>query len=189
MYNCYSQLNLSQTKIYRLDAKSDYSVEIKHFFVFVRRRRRLEGHPLQVRQKQDRGQTFILLLSQATVLPGSDAGSDVVKQTNQHFSSKNIRPRAPFGARFMGHVIRMWSAVCLEMPHLQFGEGGPHLCMDKWNRPTSVCRPLSFVQAHPNRPGTGPGYKNTEPESILTVLRIPFIVCPLRREDAKSGKV
>ena len=43
------------------------------------RRRRLEEHPLQVRHKQDWDRGFILLLPQAAVLPGSDAGSDVVK--------------------------------------------------------------------------------------------------------------
>ena len=44
-----------------------------------RRRRRFQGHPLQVRHEQDWGRGFILLLPQSTVLPGSDAGSDVVK--------------------------------------------------------------------------------------------------------------
>ena len=38
-----------------------------------------EGHPLQVRHKQDWGRGFILLLFQATVLPESDAGSGVIK--------------------------------------------------------------------------------------------------------------
>ena len=38
-----------------------------------------EGYPLQVRHKQDWGQGFILLLPQTAALPGSDAGSDVIK--------------------------------------------------------------------------------------------------------------
>ena len=38
-----------------------------------------EGHPLQARHKQDWGRGFILLLPQTAVLPGSDAGSDVIK--------------------------------------------------------------------------------------------------------------
>ena len=38
-----------------------------------------EGYPLQVRHKQDWGRGFILLLLQTAVLPGSDAGSDVIK--------------------------------------------------------------------------------------------------------------
>ena len=41
---------------------------------------RWEGHPLQVRHKQDWGQGFIFLLSRAAVLPGSVAGSDVVER-------------------------------------------------------------------------------------------------------------
>ena len=38
-----------------------------------------EGHPLQARHKQNWGRGFILLLPQTAALPGSDAGSDVVK--------------------------------------------------------------------------------------------------------------
>ena len=38
-----------------------------------------EGYPLQARHKQDQGQGFILLLFQTAALPGSDAGSDVIK--------------------------------------------------------------------------------------------------------------
>ena len=38
-----------------------------------------EGHSLQARQKQDWGRGFILLLPQTAALPGSDAGSDVIK--------------------------------------------------------------------------------------------------------------
>ena len=38
-----------------------------------------EGYPLQVRQKQDWGRGFILLLPQTAALPESDAGSGVIK--------------------------------------------------------------------------------------------------------------
>ena len=38
-----------------------------------------EGYLLQARHKQNWGQGFILLLPQTAVLPGSDAGSDVIK--------------------------------------------------------------------------------------------------------------
>ena len=38
-----------------------------------------EEHPLQARHKQNWGRGFILLLSQTAALPGSDAGSDVIK--------------------------------------------------------------------------------------------------------------
>ena len=49
--------------------------------------------------------------------------------------------------------------------------------------------PSCSGQGHSNRPGAGPGYKNTEPGSIITVLRVPFKVCLLRSADAKYGKV
>ena len=40
---------------------------------------RLKRYSLQVRHKQNWGRGFILLLPQAAVLPGSDAGSAVIK--------------------------------------------------------------------------------------------------------------
>ena len=49
--------------------------------------------------------------------------------------------------------------------------------------------PSCSGQAHPNRPDTDSGYKNTEPGSILTVLCVPFMVCPLRSANAMSDKV
>ena len=53
---------------------------------------------------------------------------------SQHrvLSSKTVRPRAPCGARCMGHAIRTWSAVCSAAPHSQFDEGArPQLCMEE----------------------------------------------------------
>ena len=62
-------------------------------------------------------------------------------------SSKTVIPRAPCGARCIGHAVSTWSAVCSEAPHSQFGEGArPHLCMDEWNRPTPVRRRLSLTK-------------------------------------------
>ena len=91
-----------------------------------------EGYPLQVRHKEDWGPGFILLLLQSAALPESDAGSGVVKPEYQVSSSKTVRPRAPCGARCIGHAVSTWSAVCSEPPHSQFGEGvRPHLYMDE----------------------------------------------------------
>ena len=99
-----------------------------------------EGYPLQVRHKQNWGRGFILLLPQTAALPGSDAGSGVIKPASS-FVSKTVRPRAPCGARCIGHAVSTWSAVCSEAPHSQFGEEArPYLCMDEWNRPTPVRR-------------------------------------------------
>ena len=107
-------------------------------------------------------------------------------------SSKTVRPCASCGARCIGHAVSTWSAVCSEAPHSQFGEGArPHLCMDKWNRPTPVHRRLSLTQAARGKPiptGLAP-VKSTEPESIFTVLRFPFVIHLFRSADAKSGKV
>ena len=60
--------------------------------------------------------------------------------------------------------------------------------------PTPARRRLSSTQAvigqvHPNSPGTGSRYKNTEPGCILTILRVPFMVCPLRSADAKTARL
>ena len=68
-------------------------------------------------------------------------------------SFKSGRPRAPCGARCIGHAVSIWSAICSETPHSQFGKGArPHLCMDKWNRPTPVRRRLSLTQAARGKP-------------------------------------
>ena len=70
-------------------------------------------------------------------------------------SSKTVRPRAPCGARCIGHAVSTWSAVCSEAPHSQFGEEArPHLCMDEWNRPTPVRRCLSLTQDARGKPIT-----------------------------------
>ena len=109
-------------------------------------------YPLQVRHKQDWVHGFIFLLPQAAVLPGSDAGSDVVKPASS-FVLQTVRPRAPCGAICIRHAVRTWSAVCSEAPHLQFGEGArPHLCMDEWNHPIPVPRRLSLTQASRGKP-------------------------------------
>ena len=78
-----------------------------------------------------------------------------VMSLSQHrvSSSKTVRPRAPCGARCIGHAVSTWSAVCSEAPHSQFGEGArPHLCMNEWNRPTPVRRRLSLTQAARGKP-------------------------------------
>ena len=78
-----------------------------------------------------------------------------VMSLSQHrvLSSKTVRPRAPCGARCIGHAVSTRSAVCSEAPHSQFGEGTrPHLCMDEWNRPTPVRRRLSLTQAARGKP-------------------------------------
>ena len=78
-----------------------------------------------------------------------------VMSLSQHrvSSSKTVTPRAPCGARCIGHAVRTWSAVCSEAPHSQFGERArPHLCMDECNRPTPVRRRLSLTQAARGKP-------------------------------------
>ena len=69
-----------------------------------------------------------------------------VIESSQHFvsSSKTVRPIIPRGARCVGHVKIMWSAVCSLAPHLHFAEEArPHLCMDEPKRPKPVRRRLS----------------------------------------------
>ena len=50
--------------------------------------------------------TFILLLPHLAVLPGLDAGRDVVEPASG--SSKTVRPRASGGTRYMGDAVRTW---------------------------------------------------------------------------------
>ena len=52
---------------------------------------------------------------------------------------------------------------------------------------TIVFDPSCSGQAHTNRLASGFGCENTEPGCILAVLRVPFIIRPLRSADAKSA--
>ena len=93
----------------------------------------------QARHKQDWGRGFILLLPHVAVLPGLDAGSEGVEPASG--LSKTVRPRAPCGARCIGHAISTRSAVCSKAPHSQSSEEArPYLCVDEWNRRTPVHR-------------------------------------------------
>ena len=82
-----------------------------------------------------------------------------------------------------------------EAPHSQFGEGARlHLCMDGIESADTSLQaieldPSCSGQAYSSRPGTGPGYRSTNPGCILTVLLVPSMIRPLRGADAKSGKV
>ena len=115
-----------------------------------------KGHPLQVRHKQDWARGFILLLPQTPRLLHCLNQMLAVMSLSQHrvSSSKTVRPRAPCGARCIGHAVStLQSAVCLEAPHSQFGEGArSHLCMDEWNRPTPIRRRLSLTQTARGKP-------------------------------------
>ena len=85
-------------------------------------------------------------LSQAAVLPESDAGSDDIKPASG-FVIQNHQTSCSMWCLMYRDAVSTWSAVCSEAPHSQFGEGArPHLCMDEWNRPTPVCKRLSLTQ-------------------------------------------
>ena len=63
-------------------------------------------------------------------------------------SSKTVRPIIPRGARCVGHIKIMWSAVCSLVPHSHFAEEArPYLCIDQLKRPTPVRRRLNLIQA------------------------------------------
>ena len=117
-----------------------------------RRRRRLKG----IHSRSDTNRTGAEGLSfyYPRLLYCLDQMLAVMSLSQHRVSSfKTVRPRAPCGARCIGHAVSTWSAVCSEAPHSQFGEGArPHLCMDKWNRPTPVRRRLSLTQAARSKP-------------------------------------
>ena len=73
-----------------------------------------------------------------------------VTELSQHLvsSSKTVRPIISRGAQCIGHVKKMWSAVCSLAPHSHFAEEArPHLCMDEPKRPMPIRRRLSLTQA------------------------------------------
>ena len=129
-----------------------------------------EKYPLQVRHKQNWGQGFIHLLTQAAVLPESDADSDVIKPASS-FVIQNRQTLCSMSPRCIGHAVSTWFAVCSEVPHSQFGEGArPHLCMYEWNRPTPVHRRLNLTaRGNPIQTGLAPvpGTKARSLEAFL----------------------
>ena len=99
--------------------------------VLTRRRRRLKG----IHSRSDTNRTGAEGLSfyYPRLLHCLDQMLAVMLLSQHRVSSsKTVRPRAPCGARCIGHAVSTWSAVCSEAPHSQFGEGvRPHLCMDE----------------------------------------------------------
>ena len=108
-------------------------------------------------------------------------------------SSKIVRSRAPFGARYMGHTIKTWSPVCSKVPHSQFGEGARlYLCMDKWNRRQQSAGGLGLALTQAVRGKLIPTglalVFDIKTWSLKYFHSIPFMIFPLRSADAKSGK-
>ena len=138
---------------------TDFVICSCFFFAFsgliqfhYRRRRRLKG--IHSRSDTNRTGTEGLSFYYPRLMHCLDQMLAVMSLSQHRVSSsKTVRPRAPCGARCIGHAVSTWSAVCSEAPHSQFGEGArPHLCMDKWNRPTSVRRRLSLTHAARGKP-------------------------------------
>ena len=118
----------------------------------LRRRRRLKG--IHSRSDTNRTGSEGLSFYYPRLLHCLDQMLAVMSLSQHRVSSsKTVRPRAPCGARCIGHAVSTWSAVCSEAPHSQFGEGArPHLCMDEMESPTPVRRRLSLTQAARGKP-------------------------------------
>ena len=111
-----------------------------------------EGHSLQVRHKQNWGEGLSFYYPRLLNCLNQMLAVVLLSQ-HRVSSSKIVRPRAPCGARCIGHTVSTWSAVFSEAPHSQFSEGArPHLCMKEWNRSTLVRRRLSLTQAARGKP-------------------------------------
>ena len=72
---------------------------------------------------------------------------------HQVSSSKTVRPRAPCGARCIGHAVRTWSAVCSEVPHSQFGEGArpqsnEFIQSNEFQQQSQIVKPYSSSQIY-----------------------------------------
>ena len=122
-------------------------IDIANLHLFYRRRRHLEGDPLQSDTNRTGAESLSFYYPRLLYCLDQMLAVMFLSQ-HRVSSSKIVRSHAPCGARCMGHTIRTWSVVCSAAPHSQFGEGaGPHLCMDECNRPTPVLSWLSLTQA------------------------------------------
>ena len=73
-------------------------------------RRRLEGHPLQLRHKQDWAEGLSFDYPRLLYFPDQILAVMLLSQ-HRVSSSKTVRHRAPCGAQCMTYAIRTWSAV------------------------------------------------------------------------------
>ena len=140
--------------------------------------------------KRTGGQVFILLLPQAAVLPGSDAGSG------------GVEPASGFVIRNRQISCYMWCSMCkaryqdvvcglFRGAALTIVKERDLICA--WTNGIAQHQSVGVElnlgclrQAHSNRPGTGRGNENMDSGSILS--RVPFMVNQLRRADAKYVK-
>ena len=80
-------------------------------------------------------------------------------QTASHLAQLSFtvsRPRIPFGWRYEGQNVTIWSAVCSSAPHSQDAvKAMPRLCIDEGKRPTPVRRQFSRTQAGLGNPIPG----------------------------------
>ena len=87
---------------------------------------------------------------------------------DSHLTKRSVtvsRPRIPFGWRYMGQDVIIWSAVCSSAPHsLDAVEAMPHLCIDDRKRPIPVRRRFSRTQASLGIPIPG-GRASTSPKN------------------------
>ena len=99
---------------------------------------------------------------------------------------------------FVLHVVpdvwgTYYDVVCgwFRAPHSQFGEEArPRLWMDEWNRPQAIeLDPSCSRQTQSNSPGNGYGYESAELGCALLVLRVVFIILPLKTADASPAKL
>ena len=91
--------------------------------------RRLEGHPPQVSTNRTGAKDLSFYYSRLLYYLDQMLTVMVLSQ-HRVLSFKIVRPRAPCGARCIGHDIRTWSVICSKAPHSHFGKGArPHLCI------------------------------------------------------------
>ena len=72
-----------------------------------------EGYPLQVRHKMKWGRGFNFYYLRLLNCVNQVLAVMLLSQ-HRVSSSKTVRPRAPCGARCIGHAVSTWSAVCSE---------------------------------------------------------------------------
>ena len=96
------------------DAKTSFGgTDYNHVYSRRRRRRRLKG----IHSRPDTNRTGAEGLSfyYPRLLHCLDQMLAVMSLSQHRVSSsKTVRPRAPCGARCIGHTVSTWSAVCLQ---------------------------------------------------------------------------
>jgi len=101
-------------------------------------------------------------------------------------SSRNVRPCASRGDRWIGHWRTTWSTICSSTPHSQAPEGPNANCVSEAETSDTGAGTVKPNQrgsrkGHSGRVGAGIGDESMKSRSVVLPLHLPSAILPERR--------